>query len=95
MRGILVVVILLVVIFFGVPMASQGTTNACQALEKQSVSNTATNIAGSNTGVVHNVINSVGQAGATGQTAGADASTQNPNTPTPVTCTYNYWKNLI
>lgn len=95
MRGILVVIILLIVIFFGVPMVSEGTTNTCQALEKATVSNTATNIAGSNTGVVHNVINSVGQAGATGQVASANASQEHPNSPTPITCTYEYWQKLL
>jgi hypothetical protein len=79
MRGILAIIILIVIVFFAVPMVSEGTTNTCQALEKHNVSATATNIAGSNTGVVHNVINSVGQAGATGQVA----------------CTVNYWKDIL
>lgn len=95
MRGILVVVILLIVVFFAVPMVSEGSTNTCQALEKHDVSNAATNIAGSSTGVVHNVINSVGQAGATGDVASTTASTDHPDSPTPVTCTYYYWKDLI
>ena len=95
MRGILVVVILLVVVFFAVPMVSEGTTNTCQALEKKTVSDTASNVAGSNTGVVHNVINSVGQAGATGDVASQTAASNSPNSPTPVTCTYEYWQKLI
>ena len=95
MRGILAVIILVVIVFFAVPMVSEGTTNTCQALEKHNVSATATNIAGSNTGIVHNVINSVGQAGATGQVASTDASQEHPDTPTPLTCTVNYWKDIL
>ena len=95
MRGILAVVIILIVVFFAVPMVSEGTTNACQAVEKHNVAATATNIAGSNTGVVHNVINSVGQAGATGQMASANASEAHPDAPTPLTCTYEYWKDIL
>jgi len=95
MRGILVAIVLLVVVFFAVPMVSEGTTNTCQAVEKHNVSSTATNIAGNNTGVVHDVINSVGQAGATGATTSGDASTDHPDTPTPITCTYYYWKDLL
>jgi hypothetical protein len=95
MRGILVVIVLIIVVFFAVPMVSEGTTNACQALEKRNVSATASSVAGSNTGVIHNVINSVGQAGATGDTATATASAQAPDTATPITCTYDYWKDLL
>lgn len=95
MRGILVVVILLVVVFFAVPMVSQGTTNACQAVEKHNVSATAANITGTTNGPVHNVINAVGQAGATGQVASANASSTAPNTPTPITCTYEYWQDIL
>jgi hypothetical protein len=95
MRGAFVVIILLVVVFFATPMVTERTTNSCQALERYQVSNTATNIAGSNTGVVHDVINSVGQTGASGQVASTDASQEHPDAPTPVTCTYNYWKDLL
>ncbi len=95
MRGILAIVILVIIVFFAVPMVSEGTTNACQALEKHNVSATASNVAGSNTGVIHNVINSVGQAGATGQVASTDASQEHPDAPTPLTCTYNYWKDIL
>ncbi len=95
MRGILVVIVLLIVVFFAVPMVSEGTTNTCQALEKHDVSNTASNVSGSNTGIIHNVINAVGQAGASGATASATASTDHPDSPTPITCTYYYWKNLF
>jgi hypothetical protein len=94
MRGILVAVILVVVVFFAVPMVSQGTTSTCQALERKTVSDTATNIGGS-TGVVHNVINSVGQAGATGDVANQTAAAEHPDSPSPVTCTVEYWQKLI
>jgi len=45
--------------------------------------------------VIHNVINSVGQAGATGQLASTDASQAHPDSPTPVTCTYEYWQDIL
>ena len=95
MRGILAVIVLIIVVFFVVPMAAEGTTNTCKALEKVTVSNAATNIAGSSTGVVHNVINSVGQAGATGSVASQNAAEDHPNTPSPVTCTFEYWQKLL
>ncbi len=95
MRGLLAVIVLVVVVFFVVPMIAEGTTDTCKALEKQDVSTAATNIAGSNTGVVHNVINSMGQAVATGQVASTQSSEQHPNTPSPITCTFHYWKNIL
>ncbi len=95
MRVALAIIIVIVVVFFAVPMVSEGTTNTCQAVEKHNVAATATSVAGSNTGVVHNVINSVGQAGATGQVASTDASQAHPDSPTPVTCTYEYWQDIL
>jgi len=87
-------IILLIVVFFAVPMAVGGSTNACQALEKHNVSNTASSIAGGNSGVVYGVINTVGQAGATGQAAATTESVSHPNTPTPVSCTVSFWETL-
>jgi hypothetical protein len=95
MRGIIVVIVLLVVVFFGVPLVAEGTTNSCQALEKHSVSNAASSIAGGTSGPIYNTVNSVGQAGATGQVASTMMSQDHPNSPTPVSCTYYYWKDLI
>lgn len=95
MKGILAAIICAIAIFFAVPMIAEGTGNTCKALEKRTVSDTATNIAGSNTGVVHDVINAVGQAGATGKVASANASEEYPNTPTPIACTYEYWQQLL
>jgi len=95
MKAIIGAIVLVVVVFFAVPMIAAGTTNTCQALEQHDVSNTATNVAGSNTGIIHNVINTVGQAGATGQTASTTESQAHPDTPTPVACTFDYWKSFF
>jgi hypothetical protein len=88
------IVVLLIAVFFIVPMVAGGSTNVCQALEKHNVSNTASNIAGGTSGPVYGVINTIGQAGATGQTEAAKQSAQNPNTPTMVSCTAAYWGTL-
>jgi len=87
-------IIVLIVVFFAVPMAVGGSTNACQALEKHNVSNTASSIAGGNSGVVYGVINTVGQAGATGNVAATSAANSHPDTPTPVSCTVSFWETL-
>jgi hypothetical protein len=95
MKAIIGAIIVVVVLFFAVPMIAGGTTDTCKALESQSVSNTATSVAGNNTGVIHNVINSVGQAGATGQAATATEAQAHPNTPSTVSCTADYWKHML
>jgi len=95
MKAIIGAIIVVVVLFFAVPMIASGTTNTCQALESHSVSDTATSVAGSNTGIVHNVINTVGQAGATGQAASATESQAHPDTPTGISCTADYWKQML
>jgi hypothetical protein len=41
------------------------------------------------------VINTVGQAGATGQTASTTEAQAHPDTPTPVACTFGYWKSFF
>jgi hypothetical protein len=92
--SILGVVVVLVIVFFAVPVIAGGNTNICQDVESHDVSNTASNITGSKSGVMYNVINSVGQIGATGNAEQAKASTQNPNTPTVVSCATDYWKSL-
>jgi predicted PurR-regulated permease PerM len=95
MKALIAVIVVVIVGFFAVPMVAQGTTNTCQALERHSVADTATNIAGSNAGVVHNVINSVGQAAATGDVASTAEAQDHPNSPTTVSCTYSYWKSIL
>ncbi len=94
MRIVIGAIIILVVVFFAVPMVARGSMNACQALEKHNVSSTASNIAGGSSGPVYVVINTIGQAGATGQTAAAQETNEHPNTPTPVSCTVDFWKSL-
>jgi hypothetical protein len=95
MRALLALVVVAVIAFFVVPMAVEGTTNTCQALEKHTVSQTASNIAGGTSGPVYGAINGVGQAGATGQVASTMMNQSHPDTPSPVSCTYYYWKSMF
>jgi hypothetical protein len=94
MRIVIGAIIILIVAFFAVPMAVGGSTNVCQALEKHNVSNTASSVAGGTSGPVYGVINTVGQAGATGNTAAAEENTEHPNTPSPISCAADFWKTL-
>ncbi|WP_297489251.1 hypothetical protein [Acidocella sp.] len=94
MKVIAGVVVLIVALFFIVPMVAGGSTNMCKALEQHNVRNTASNIAGGSSGPVYGVINTIGQAGATGQMEAAKQSAQNPNTPTFVSCAAAYWGTL-
>ncbi len=87
-------IIVLVVLFFAVPIIAGGNTNICQDVESHNVSKTASNIAGSNSGVVYNVINSVGQVGATGDAEKAKQANDNPNTPSVVSCAGAWWQSL-
>jgi hypothetical protein len=92
--AIIGVIIIAVAIFFIVPMAAGGSTNVCQALEKHDVSQTASNVTGTNSGPVHDVINSVGQAAATGNIAAQKEANDHPNTPSAVSCAASYWQSL-
>jgi hypothetical protein len=94
MRTAIAAIIVLVALFFVIPMAIGGSTNACQALEKHDVSNTASSIAGGHSGPVYGVINTVGQAGATGAGASTAEANAHPDTPTPVSCTVTFWESL-
>jgi len=87
-------IIVLIAVFFIVPMAVGGSTNACQALEKHNVSNTASSIAGGSSGPVYGVINTIGQAGATGAATSTAEANAHPNTPSVISCTASYWKSL-
>ncbi|GAN78672.1 hypothetical protein [Acidocella aminolytica] len=92
--AIIGIVIMALVVFFAVPMLGGGSANVCQALEKHNVSQTAKNITGTNSGPVHNVINSVGQSFATGDTEAAKQHHDHPDTPSAVSCAASYWKSL-
>jgi hypothetical protein len=92
---VLGVLILIAIVFFGVPMLAEGTGNVCQALEKQAVTNAATDVAGQKSGPVYNTINKAGQSAATGQVASGIMNQQHPDTPTPVACTWYYWKSIL
>jgi hypothetical protein len=94
MRITLGAIIVLIAIFFLVPMFAGGSMDACQALEKHNVSNTASSIAGGSSGVVYGVINTIGQAGATGQAASTAEANAHPSTPTAISCTISFWKTL-
>lgn len=94
MRLIFGAIVVLIVIFFAVPMIAGGSMNACQALEKHNISTAASNIAGGTSGPVYGVINSVGQSFATGQSTSAQEANNHPNTPTAISCTISYWQSL-
>ncbi len=94
MRSVIGVIIILIAIFFLVPMAVGGSTNICQAVEKHNVSNTAASVAGGHSGPVYGVVNTVGQAGATGQAAATNADVNHPNLPSPIGCAVSFWKNI-
>lgn len=92
--AIIGVIVIALAVFFIVPMAAGGSANVCQALEKHNVSQTAQNITGTNSGPVHDVINSVGQSFATGDTEAAKQAHEHPDTPSAVGCAASYWKTL-
>jgi hypothetical protein len=94
MKLVLGAIVVLIVIFFAVPMIAGGSMNACQALEKHNISTAASNIAGGASGPVYSVINSVGQSFATGQSTSAQEVNNHPNTPTAISCTISYWQSL-
>ena len=83
-----------VIVFFTVPIIADGNTNICQDVEAHNVKSTASNIAGGSSGPVYNVINSVGQMGATGSEEAAKQSSLHPDTPTLVSCTTAFWESL-
>ncbi|HQT65204.1 MAG: hypothetical protein B7Z75_05815 [Acidocella sp. 20-57-95] len=93
--AIIGVIVVLIVGFFAVPMIAGGTTNTCQALEKHNVSATASNIAGSTSGIVHDTINNIGQSMASGQVTTSMMAQDHPNTPSVVSCSYYYWKDIL
>ena len=95
MKTIIGAIVILIAVFFLVPMVVGGSTNACQALEKHNVSNTASSIAGGSSGPIYGVINTIGQAGATGQSTSMAEANAHPNTPTSVSCTISFWKSLV
>ena len=96
MRGLITVILLIIVAFFVVPMVAEGTVDSCKALERHVVSTQASNIAGGNTNsTTYNTINSTGQAAANGQVASTMMQQNHPNTPTPISCTYFWWKSLF
>jgi len=95
MRPLIGAIIVVIVVFFGVPMIAGGSINTCQALEKHVVSTQAANIAGGPSGPVYNTINSAGQSAATGQIASTMMAQNHPQTPTGISCTYYYWKSMF
>lgn len=85
---------LLVVLFFIVPILVGGSTNICQALEQHNVSKSASSIAGGTSGPVYGVINTIGQAGATGHTEAAMQANDHPGLPATIGCTLSFWQSL-
>ncbi len=95
MRALIAVIIILIVGFFVIPMVAEGTMNTCTALEKSAVTNEASSMAGGNTSSpVYNTVNSAGNA-ANGSIASTLVQNSHPNTPTPISCTYYYWKSVF
>lgn len=88
------IIVLLVAIFFFVPMIAGGSANICQALEKHNVSHAASSVAGGTSGPVYGVINGVGQSMATGNAESAKQANDHPDTPTPISCAASYWQSL-
>jgi hypothetical protein len=95
MRPLIGAILVVIVLFFAVPMVLGGSVNTCQALEKHVVSTQASNIAGGNSGVVYNTVNNAGQSAATGQIASTMMAQNHPDAPTGVSCTYYFWKSLF
>jgi hypothetical protein len=96
MKGLIALIVVLVLVFFLGPLAAEGTTNSCQALEKHVVSTQAQKIAGGSTdNATYGAVNGVGQAGATGQVASTMMQQNHPDAPTPVSCTYYFWKSIL
>jgi hypothetical protein len=96
MRGIIAFVVVVIIAFFAVPMAAEGTTDTCQALERHVVTAQATNIAGGNTNsATFSAVNGAGQSQANGAIASTMMQQNHPDTPTPISCTYFYWKSLL
>ncbi len=94
MKIIVGAIIILIAAFFIVPLVAGGSINACKALEKYNVRTTASSIAGGSSGPVYGIINSIGQAAATGQATSMAEANAHPDTPTIVSCTVSFWKNL-
>lgn len=83
------VIVLILAVFFFTPMLVGGSVDACQALAKHNVSKSAASIAGTSSGPVYEVINSVGQMGAATAEAGSE-----PNMPASIRCTMRFWELL-
>jgi hypothetical protein len=65
-------------------------------LERHVVTTQASNIAGGNTNsTTFAAVNAAGQSQANGQIASTMMQQNHPDTPTPVACTYFYWKSLF
>jgi hypothetical protein len=95
MRPLIGAILVVIVLFFAVPMVLGGSVNTCQALEKHVVSTQAANLAGGTSGPVYNTINNVGQSAATGQIASTMMAQNHPDAPTGISCTYYFWKSLF
>lgn len=94
LTSVLGVIAALVILFFAVPMIAGGSTNICKDVAVHNVKSTAAGITGTTSGPVYNVINSVGQAGATGTGEAEQQSHEHPNTPTAISCASDFWSSL-
>jgi hypothetical protein len=94
MKITVAIVAIVVAVFFIVPMLVGGSANVCQALEQHNVSKTASSIAGGRSGPIYGVINTIGQAGATGHTEAAMQANAHPGLPTVIDCTLSFWQSF-
>jgi hypothetical protein len=94
MKILVSAIVALVIVFFAVPILVGGSTNVCQDVEVHNVKTTASNITGTNSGPMYNVINSVGQIGATGNAEQAKQDNLHPNVPSVVSCSAAFWQSL-
>jgi hypothetical protein len=84
----------LIAVFFAVPMVAGGSTDICQDVESHDVKTTALTITGTDSGPMYNVINSIGQAGATGEVERQKQAAAHPHVPVLLSCTAAFWQSL-
>ncbi len=81
-------------VFFAAPMVAGGSTNICKDVEAHNVQTAASAIAGNDSGTMYSVINSIGQAGATGDIERYEQRSAHPHIPLVVSCTVAFWRSL-
>jgi hypothetical protein len=93
-KTLLGAVFALIAVFFAVPMVAGGSTDVCQDVELHNVKTIALTITGTDSGMMYNVINSAGQAGATGEVERQKQEATHPYLPTVLSCAAAFWHSL-